>query len=299
MRPYEMIKKYIPESIKRKYRLLRAKLLSIGLGQSMDIVQPREEILASSDISVIIAIHDSPKVTRRCLESVEKYGTNAQIILVDDGSRLQETIDLVQEYQGRNRWTVIRHDKPLGHSLSCEKGAQLATKPYLCFLNSDTVITPYTFAGVKEAFENDPKIAVAGPSTSRTSTKQTVWRAECCRNYWTETQIYAFAKKYVSNRPPRTWVDLPYVGGFAFFIRHILWKQLGGFDPNLPDYGNEVELCKRLRGLGLRIVWTQNSYIHHFGKGSYGRIMSQSKMKERRLSASDYIKRLHPDSKQN
>jgi GT2 family glycosyltransferase len=264
---------------------VRAKLLSIGLGQSMDIVQPREEILASSDISVIIAIHDSPKVTRRCLESVENYGANAQIILVDDGSRLQETIDIVHEYQERNGWTVIRHDKALGHSRSCEAGGRLVSRPYLCLLNSDTVVTPWSWQAAKEAFESDTKVAVTGPSTSRTSTKQTVWRAECCRNYWTDTQIYEFAKKYVSKRPSKTWVDLPYVGGFAFFIRHTLWKQLGGFDPNLPDYGNEVELCKRLRGLGLRIVWTQNSYIHHFGKGSYGRIMSQSKMKERRLAA--------------
>lgn len=270
---------------------MRAKLLSIGLGQSMDIVQPREEILASSDISVIIAIHDSPKVTRRCLESVEKYGANAQIILVDDGSRLQETIDIVHEYQERNGWPVIRHDKALGHSRSCEEAAQPATKPYLCFLNSDTVLTPYTFGGVKEAFESDPKIAVVGPSTSRSIPKQTIRRAECCRNYWTNNQIYAFAKKYILKQRPRSWVDLVAVGGFAFFIRRSIWEEMGGFDSNLPDYGNESELCRRLSRRGYRIIWTKNSYVHHFGQRSYGQVMTLADINLKRLRAKDYIER--------
>jgi GT2 family glycosyltransferase len=295
----QMIRKYIPESIKRKYRLLRAKLLSIGLGQSMDIVQAREEILASSDISVIIAIHDSPEVTRRCLESVEKYGANAQIILVDDGSQLQETIDLIRDYQQRNGWKVIKHTKALGHSRSCEDAAQPATKPYLCFLNSDTVITPWCWHAAKEALDSDPRIAVTGPATSWTATRQAVRRAEYCRNYWTNNQIYAFAKKYVLRQRPKSWVDLPVVGGFAFFIRRSVWAEFGGFESGLPDYGNESELCKRLSQSGFRIVWTQNSYIHHFGQASYGLIISEATIKERRLAAKDYIKRLHPDSKQN
>ena len=288
-----VIRKYIPESVKEVYRRIRAKLLSIGLSRSMDFNQPHHEILASSCISVVIAIHDSPKVTRRCLGSIERYGANAEITLVDDGSQLTETADLIRDYQQRNGWTVIRHNKRLGHSRSCEDGSRVATKPYLCFLNSDTVITPWSWRGAKEAFDSDPRVAVTGPSTSWTATKQSIRKGEYCRNYWTNSQIYAFAKEYISKLSPRAWVDLPTVGGFAFFIRRTLWNELGGFDPHLPDYGNETELCKRLSNRGLRIVWTQNSYIHHFGQGSYGRLMKKNEMRKRHLTAKAYIDRLH------
>lgn len=272
---------------------MRARLLSIGLSRSGTFDQPEDEIEASRDISVIVAIHDSPEVTRRCLESIDKYGANAEIILVDDGSQLQETIDLIQDHEQRNGWIVIRHKQPKGHSRSCEAGSRLATRPYLCFLNSDTVLTPWSWRGAKEAFDLDPRIAVTGPTTSWAATKQKIRRAEYCRNYWSNSQIYAFAKKYISNLPPRASTELPYVGGFAFFIRRKIWEEFEGFDNKLTDYGNENELFKRLSEKGFRIVMTQNSYIHHFGRASYGTVMSKETMKRRQLSAQAYIDRLH------
>jgi len=288
-----MIKKYIPESLKERYRRIRAKLFSIGLTHTASFEQPYEEIVASYDISVVIAIHDSPNVTQRCLDSLERYSANAEVILVDDGSRLRETVDLVQAYQQRNGWAIIKHSKPLGHSRSCEDGSRLASRPYLCFLNSDTIITPWSWHAAQEAFKSDPQIAVTGPSTSCSSTKQRIRRAEYCRQYWTNSQIYAFAKKYISDLPPRAWIDLPRVDGFAFFIRRSLWQELVGFDPNLPDYGNEVELCKRLSVRGFRIVWTQNSYIHHIGEASYSQIMSTDERTHRRIAGRDYINRVY------
>lgn len=284
-----MIRKYIPEPIKKRYRLIRAKLLSIGLTLCGTFEQPKDEVEASKDISVVVAIHDSPELTRRCFESIEKYSANAEIILVDDASQLRETVDLIRDYEQRNGWIVFKHSKALGHSRSCEAGSRFATRPYLCFLNSDTVVTPWSWRGAKEAFDSDPQIAVTGPTTSRASTKQTVRRAEYCRHYWTNNQICAFAERYISKQQPRSWVDLPTVDGFAFFIRRIIWEEFGGFDPRLMDYGNETELCKRLSETGFRIVWTQNSYIHHFGEATYSRIMSTNEIRQKRIAARDYI----------
>jgi GT2 family glycosyltransferase len=288
-----MIKKYIPESIKKQYRLIRAKLLSVGLTRSGTFNQPKNEVEASKDISVIVAIHDSPEVTRRCLQSIEMYGANTDVVLVDDGSQLQETINLICDYEQRNGWIVIRHKQPKGHSRSCEDGGLIASRSYLCFLNSDTVVTPWSWLAGKEAFDSDPQIAVTGPSTSCSATKQTIRRADYCRHYWTNSQICAFAEKYISKQKPRSWVDLPVVGGFAFFIRRSIWEEFGGFDSSLLDYGNETELCKRLSKKGFRVVWTQNSYVHHFGESTFSRIMSTNEIRQKRVTAMDYINRVH------
>lgn len=292
--PLLMIREYIPESIKKWYRLIRAKLLSIGLARSGTFDQPEDEVKASKDISVIVPIYDPPpEVTARFLDSLGCYAGNAEVILVKDGSRLQETINLINEAQRRNGWKVISHEKRLGHSRCCETGSKVATRKYLCFLNSDTVVSPWSWWAAKEAFEADPRIAVTGPTTSWAATKQKIPRAMYCRYYWTNSQIYAFAKKYISNLTPRAWVDLPMVAGFAFFIRRSIWEEFGGFDPNLPNYGNETELCKRLSNQGFRLIWTQNSYIHHFGKADYEGIMGEVMISQKRLVAKAYIDRLH------
>jgi GT2 family glycosyltransferase len=288
-----MIRKYIPEWIKESYRRVRAKLLSIGLPRYTDFAQPQDEIQASQDISVIIAIHDSVEFTCRCLKSVERYGAKSEIVLVDDASELKETVNIIREYQERNSWKVIRHDKTMGHSQSCVDGARVSMRPYLCFLNSDTFITPWSWVGAKQAFESDPRIAVTGPSSSWASTEQKVRRAEYCRNYWTDNQILAFAEKYVSSHRNAIPVDLHEVSGFAFFIRRIIWSDLGGFDLNLPDYGNESELCVRLSKRGFRLVWTQNSYIHHFGQKTFIETMGRDQIVNRRLAAKAYIERVY------
>ena len=71
-------------------------------------------------------------------------------------------------------------------------------------------------------------------------------------------------------------VDLKEVGGFALFIRQDVWQSLGGFDETLPDYGNEMDLCRRAIKSGWKIVWTRVNYIHHLGGMTYQREKDES-----------------------
>jgi GT2 family glycosyltransferase/polysaccharide pyruvyl transferase WcaK-like protein len=243
--------------------------LSIGLSRSKVPEQPADEIHAGKDMSVIVSIHDSPEFVWRCLCSLEIYGALAEVILVDDGSQEKETLDILEEFSQKNDWRLVRHDDPVGHSRACEAGARLATRPYLCLLNSDAVVTPWSWLAAKRAFETDPEIAVAGPSTSWAITRQALPKARKLRHYWNDNQIFSFSKKYIASLETSRPVELTEVSGFAFFIRRNIWEEFEGFDDKLPDYGNESELCIRLLKAGWKIVWTPDSYIHHFGNISY------------------------------
>jgi GT2 family glycosyltransferase len=283
------VKRRIPEPLRKMYCDIRAELLSIGLPRAAEFTQPECEIEASRDMSIIVPVKDAAVTTARCLRSLERFAPRAEVIIVDDGSELQATAAVLEEFRVRNGWPVIRHERSMGHSRACEAGARIATRPYLCLLNSDTVVTPWSWWEAKEAFDSDHQIAVTGPSTSWSASPQAILRAKQCRHYWNDSQICAFAKEYVAALKPRSWVDLPEVGGQAFFIRRDLWQRLGGFDPNLPHYGNEDELCMRIVKLGMRIVWTENSYIHHLGAQSYG----DEGLSERSRRAREYINKKH------
>jgi GT2 family glycosyltransferase len=291
------IRKYIPEFIKQVYRFTRARFLSIGLARSGRFAQPEEEIEASRCFSVIVAIHDAPQVTSRCLASLQEYGAFVEIILVDDGSMLNETQKLITDYQQRNGWKVIRNDKPVRHSRACEKGSKYASRPYLCFLNSDTVVSPYSWAGIKDAFEANAEVAVVGPATSTNTHQLASRRAFYCNHHWTNEQIYSFAQRYTSKQPNHSRIEVQTVNGFAFFIRNSVWTKCGGFLPDLPDYGNDTELCARLCRQGYKIILTKNSYIHHFGAGSIGKTMSRSEMNKRQLSAQRYIDKVYSQNR--
>jgi GT2 family glycosyltransferase len=288
---FRHLRMILPQNVRSLLRDVRAELLSIGLPVKKQFSQPLPEIEASRDISVVVAIRDSPSVLRVCLTSLGKYAPHSEVILVDDNSELGETRDIIAEFSERKHWKAIRNNGSMGHSRSCEAGARLATRPYLCLLNSDTIVTPWSWRGSQEAFEADSRIVITGPSTSYTPTVQAVPRAEYCRHYWSESQVCAFAQTYVSSRPARCWTDLSEVGGFAFFVRRRFWEELGGFDSNLPDYGNEFEFCRRASKQGWRIIWVANSYIHHLGHQSYK--LERPRLLRRGLWAQTYIEKKH------
>ena len=279
----------IPEWFKAYYRAARARTLSIGLRSSGDFSLSEAERQASGTISIIVAVHDAPEVTRRCLNSLEIFGGNSEIIIVDDDSKLESTRNLLAGVCAKNRWKLIRHDKALGHSRASEAGVMVSSRPYVCLLNSDTIVTPHSWLGIVQAFEADGRIAVSGPSTSHTAGPQFVRRALHCRRYWSDEQIWCFAEKYVARHQREPVVDLPMVGGFAFFVRHSVWDELQGFDQNLPDYGNETEFCRRVIKSGRRIVWSKAGYIHHLGSESYGRTLGSKEIRKRCLESREYI----------
>lgn len=286
-----MFRKYVPESLKAQYRLLRARLMSVGLTRRGVFEQSEEEKQASGNFSVIIPIHGGTEVVRRCLSALEMYGGYAEIIPVDDGSPTQDTVDAIREYELRNGWKVVRHEKPKGVSRAVEAGASVASRPYLCILNSDAIVTQHTWSAPTRAFASDAKVAVTGPSTSWAGTPQAVKRARHCRLYWNDSQICAFAEQYVKEQKGPNVVDLRFIHGFAFFIRKAVWDDIGGFDKGLPDYGNETELCIRLSKAGWRLVWTKDSFIHHIGNHSYTETRTAKVAR-----AMAYIRAKHGDS---
>ena len=161
-----LVRSMVPLSIREKYRYLRARVLSLGLHGGGNHVLTPEERRASARISVVVAIHDAPEVTDRCLRSLERNGGDAEVILIDDGSKLDRTREVIDQAIARNGWTVSRHATARGHSRSCELGANMAHREYICFLNSDTVVTPFSWAGMVNALQADPRVGVVGPSTS-------------------------------------------------------------------------------------------------------------------------------------
>jgi len=279
----------IPDRLRQSYRHLRSRLLSIGLSPRGSFTLSDEERQASAEVSVVVAVHDSPEVTARCLKSLERFGGSSEVIVVDDESKLEITRRLLIDSCVRNRWKLIRHDQAKGHSRASEAGVRVSTRPYACLLNSDTVVTPHSWLGIVQAFEADARIAVSGPSTSHTAGPQFVWRALHCRHYWSDEQIWCFAEKYVARHRGEPVVDLPMVGGFAFFVRRSVWNELQGFDPNLPDYGNETEFCRRAIKAGHRVVWSKAGYIHHLGSESYGRTLGSREIRKRCLDSREYI----------
>lgn len=283
---HRILERVLPREILICLDDIKRVILARKFPRKGEFIQPLVDRQASGSMSIIVPIHDAPLVSQRCLSSLEKYAPESEIIIVDDGSKLTETGEVIRFFTSRNSWKVIHNQQAIGHSGACWAGTKLATRLYICLLNSDTVVTPWCWRQVKEAFEQGDDIGVAGPSSSNTGNPQSVQIAEFLSFHLNDHQICALAERLLHTVP--LIQDLPWISGNALFIRRALWDELKGFDPNLPDYGNEIELCGRVSRRGFRSVWVRNSYIHHFGRQSYKKVIGDQGILQRIRAAEIY-----------
>jgi hypothetical protein len=116
MTKYMRVNQSVAEKAKSFYRAIRARLLSIGLQPNGVLSLTDEERRASHQISIVVAVHDGLEVTRRCLSSLEKFSGGAEVVVVDDGSKLSDVRRMLDDFCGRNTWKLVRHEMALGHS---------------------------------------------------------------------------------------------------------------------------------------------------------------------------------------
>ncbi len=267
------------EAVRRLRRELITGLLPVAAAR----VAARRAGADASDFSVVVTVHDGFEVLRRCLDALARFAPGAEVIVVDDGSTDDATRRLIRDAAAAHGWAFRRHCEPAGHSAACNAGAGMASRWYLLLLNSDAYVTPWCWEPLRRQLSRD-EVGVAGPSTSWAATSQRLRLASHCAARWSVDQASAFAW-LVHLRYGRSVVPVRYVSGFALAVRRELWQRLGGFDEAFPDYGNEVELCSRVRGLELCCSWAQGAYVHHVGQQSYG-VFGEEEVARRRRAGS-------------
>ncbi len=87
-------------------------------------------------VSIIIPIYNSRKHLKECLDSViNQTYKNLEIIIVDDHST-DNSLKLINTYHDK-RIHIIKLSKNQGTSIARNKGVEISTGDYLCFLDSD------------------------------------------------------------------------------------------------------------------------------------------------------------------
>lgn len=216
--------------------------------------------------SIVVPIKNQFKIIKSCLESIQRYYLNEDVIIIDDGSTEEETIKFMKFITRQNNWKLIIHKKSLGHTKACEAGIEKAKGKNIFLLNSDTIVTKNSLKILSNYLDANSDVAVVGPSTSSASGPQLIQYAFDNRFRWNNQQIEEFAEEIEKQTGIE---DIDLINGFCLGIKKAVFENAGGFDPVLTCYGNEKELLIRIRKAGYRTVYVKGSYVHHYGKMSY------------------------------
>lgn len=114
-----------------------------------------------SAVSVIIPVYNGEKYIERCLESIinQSY-QNLEILIINDNS-IDASEDIIKKYLTIN--TNIRYYKnntTIGPGLSRNKGLEMATSPYILFLDCDDWIDLNCIQKAMSKFNSDKEIDI-------------------------------------------------------------------------------------------------------------------------------------------
>ncbi len=212
-------------------------------------------------VSIIIPVKDALKYFKMCLESVIKYTSNYELIIVDNGSNKTTKKYLLGE-QARLGFTLITNKENRGFSYGNNQGIKVATCEYLCFLNSDCIVTKDWLSGLMQGFLY-PNAGIVGPSTCWAGGEQMIRRLAARHAAMTLDEINA-----ISLDSGVTECELM---GFCYLVSKEVIRTIGVFDSK--SYGlalsEDTDYNWRAKKAGFRLYWIKDVYVHHWGSKTF------------------------------
>lgn len=207
------------------------------------------------DISIIIVNYNTADLLTPCLQSVFKQtGLNFEIIVIDNASQ-DHSLEVLKNFS--KQITVIASSKNLGFGKANNVAAQQCKGKYIFLLNPDTELTtPDSLQMLKEFMDNNPSYGLVGTRIINTNGTETLPR----KHYPGE--------KHSKNEFNHLPGDIAWILGASMFMTADLYKKIHGFDEDYFLYGEDTDICLRIRKLGYQIGYLDKITIKHIGRAS-------------------------------
>lgn len=236
--------------------------------------------------SIIIVNYNTKNLTKNCLDSIFSNcpESNFEIIVIDNNS--QDGSDKMLESEFGEKIKLIVNKKNIGFGSANNQGARTAKGEYLFFLNSDTVMKSDILSAIKQFLDNNKEVGIISPQLLLED------RSEQERAYGKfPTPFSVVTEKFKNQKIKETkLLEADWVSGAALIIRKNIFDRINGFDEKFFMYFEDIDLCKRVNGLGYKIMVLKEIFITHLcGKS----LNYYGKRKKYYYKSQDYFYKKH------
>lgn len=221
-------------------------------------------------ISVIIPVLDQWRLTEACLRSLaETSPDDVEVIVVDNGSSDETPLHCAQfgSTLFGSRFRYIRLQNNINFGPACNLGAREARGELLFFLNNDTEMNdPWaeklaTDLGRRNLGGTGPLLLYPGGSVQHAGIVFTPMLTT--RHLF---EHFPASHPLLAARRP-----LQAITGAALLMRASVFRQLGEFYPEFRNGGEDIDLCARIRALGLGLEICPEVRVTHATSQTAGR----------------------------
>lgn len=194
-------------------------------------------------ISFVIPIYNHWTLINDLLSDIHKHCRPDEIIVVDDFSTDQETLDGIQWWASNyENIKILRPAENLGFLRASNYGVSKATGDAVCLISSDVRLEEDLAKAVRELLELDPKILIGGVVYRETTG-------------WNQFGNHIF----------------PYAEGWLLCCLKSAWNEFGGFDERyVPNDAEDLDLSTTAVSKGYTLVSLNSPKIRHIGGQTIG-----------------------------
>lgn len=232
--------------------------------------------------SVVVVAADSGPLLADCVARVLASAAAVELLLLDNASADGQPQAVAAQHAGDARLRLVENGANLGFGPACNRGARLAAGDALLFLNPDALIAPDTIARLRAVLDGDPRRGLVGACVREADgrTARAVRRRDPMlrRALMTASGLSRWESRWpalagVEQAPPAVAAeveDVEAVSGACLLLPRALFERLGGFDEGYFLHCEDLDLCRRIRDAGCRVVLASAVDIAH-AQGSSSR----------------------------
>jgi len=229
-------------------------------------------------LSIIIVNYNLAKEIENCINSLLATLANAdgiryEIIVVDNDSPDRQLPQIEKQFP-QDFIKFIYSETNLGFGKGCNLGFSNSAGSYICFLNPDTIVQENIFTPLINLLKADESVGIIAPQqqvrkpffdfSAGYSPKITFEFFNLFGlGVFLEGMLMHFKVKRKSSP-----VEVNWILGACIVIRSKLFNSLNGFDEDYFMFSEEVDLCRRAKNKGFKILYLPHHKIHHIGSVS-------------------------------
>jgi GT2 family glycosyltransferase len=234
-------------------------------------------------LSIIIVNWNVKALLRDCLNSIyqtiEMPGDQFEIIVVDNDSN-DGSVAMVAECFPQVK--VIANQSNVGFGLANNQAEKICRGKYILLLNPDTLIVDRAVDAMVEHLDACKNAAAIGCRLVNADGSLQRWTGGAFPTLWNVACHYLFLDRLLPRRlrPQSLYLDMDvkhdvnvdWVSGACVILRK---EMLGSylFDETYFMYGEDMELCHRLKKAGYEVLYSPVASVTHF----QGASMAQQK----------------------
>ncbi len=240
------------------------------------------------DVSVIIVNYNVKDLLANCIDSIlaSSGSLEIEIIVVDNNSFDGSVEHIGKKFKDNPSVKIIESKINLGFAKANNLGSKAAEGKYFLILNPDTIVQEDTIEKSVKFYESISRIGVLSCKLVLPSGKLDL----ACRRSFPAPSVAVyrilglsklFPKSKLFSRYNLTYLDengtyeVDAVCGAFMLIRKDIYEQVGGFDEDYFMYGEDLDLCYKIKKADYKIYYYSGTSTIHF-KGESTRKSSLS-----------------------